>query len=135
MPTNIFTIPSPPSIPIFGDSLLQLADQSDARPIHDLGTLNQGQVIEISMGFPKPTEKTPTSFILTLLDKDSNAIIPQPSPFGSTLSIDSGLEDSWTVGETKHYKVRVDQGGSSFPTSFVIYNLLVMASGGPVILQ
>ena len=40
-PSNTFTIPATTGN-IFGDSLLQLADQSDARPTHDLGALSQG---------------------------------------------------------------------------------------------
>ena len=112
----------------------------DALPIHDLGILNAGQVVEIKLNFPRPTGKTPASFILTLLfDSSSNPVSPQPSPFGSTLSIDPDFQYSysttWTVGQTNQYRVRVDQGGSSFPTAFVIYDLQVKVSVGSVILQ
>ena len=76
---------------------------------------------------------------MTLLDSNNNPVNPQPSPFGPNLAIDPHLQynyfATWTVGQTHHYKIRVDQGGSSFPTALVIYNLLVKISGGLVTLQ
>ena len=78
-PSNTFTIPAATGS-TFGDSLLQLADQSDSRPTHDLGVLSQGQQVEVSVNFPRPTGKTPTSFKLTLLDQSNNSGRPQTSP-------------------------------------------------------
>ena len=94
-------------------------------------------MVDIKLSFPRPTGKNPSSFVLTLLDSSNSPVNPQPYPFGYTLSIDphSTYEyfNQWTVGHQDHYKLRVNQGGSSFPTAFVIYDLQVTTSGGAIL--
>ena len=137
-PSNTFTIPAAAGS-IFGDSLLQLEDQSDARPTHDLGALSQGQQVEVIVNFPRPTGKTPTSFRLTLLDQSNNPVIPQTYPFGVRLSIDTvspyKFYSTWMVPSSGSYKIRVEEADSAFPTSFVLYEFLAKVTGGPTILQ
>ena len=137
-PSNTFTIPAATG-GIFGDSLLQLGDQSDARPTHDLGVLSQGQQVEVSVNFPRPTGKTPTSFKMTLLDQNNNLVSPQTYPFGVRLSIDTvspyKFFSTWMVPSSGSYKIRIDEADSTFPTSFVIYDLFAKVTGGSTILQ
>ena len=131
--TNAPTISTAVSVPIFGDTLLQVTDHTDARPIYDLPGLTASQSVSIQLDFPRPTDQTtPSSFILTLLDSSNNELT-QSAPFGVTNSINPLIKDSfsttWTVGSDGNYRIRVDRGDSGNPGSFVLYDLLIQSGG------
>ena len=88
---NVPSVPSSPSIPVFGDSLLQVADQSDAAPIHDLGVVEKGQVLKIRIRLPKTIKRYPNSFKVTILDSNGDPLSPQPCPFGFFLAVEPYL--------------------------------------------
>ena len=81
------TVPSATVPPTYGDSLLQLADDSDALARHNLGNLQVNDRIYFTFDFLRPTEDTPSVFTPQILDNTQTLLAPHPTGFGMTYSI------------------------------------------------
>ena len=143
-PRNIFpsctggtwggTVPSATVPPTYGDSLLQLTDDSDALARHNLGTLQANDRVYFTFDFLRPTEDTPSVFMPQILDSTQTLLATQPTGFGMTYSIPLTVKHQttiyWDVAATGAYHLDVVRPGTDDANSFVIYELKVFKSTG-----
>ena len=91
-------LPAKPTIPVYGDSILQLVSERDAKPRYHIGAVTTDERIYFQLNFTFPTGDTPSVFYLQLLSSPDTDTAPtvlptQPSGFGPAFTYEIPLTE------------------------------------------
>ena len=111
-----------------------LVPATDSYSTYSLGSLSNGDVITFLVEFPNAATTT-TTVVMTLLDNSYNNVIPQPTNFGSAVSINfqGSHTTTWTCTNAGTYYIRIAPNGIA--SAFVPYYLTVTHSNGNTLVK
>ena len=98
------SLPTPSTLPVYGDSIMQLGNNDDTFPRYPLGSLQSGDVLTILLKFKLPTNAASTIYQIRLVEETSTDTF---TTVGTQPTVTSSATDTFnadiTITEMSNY--------------------------------